>query len=207
MARWFYVVYVGDPTIAGCLNAIRILAEGAVKHPAHITLMGPYDGPRKDAASLSQRMNGQIVRVYSNGTFFSESQNTVFLKATCPAFKELWDKPTVAEFTPHLTIYDGGDRRYASEIADVLLHARIDLSFRADGLHHLQGSSAKRSEAIVSSLPVDLISSIIGRSFGPQLIRNGSHSMRIVCIRRLLEFLASGRASTSGKATKMVAIQ
>lgn len=195
MARWFYVVYVNEPVIAGCLNAIRLLAEGRVKHSAHITLMGPYDKPRDDVSSLSQRIKGQLVRIYSNGTFFFEAQNTVFLKATCPAFPEIWDKPTVAEFTPHLTVYDGGERWYAAEIARILYGARIDLTFKAAGLESLRTPAPNRVDEVMATVPVDLVSSVIGKHFGDQLIRNSSHSVRIVCIQRLLEFMANGCVS------------
>ena len=192
MARWFYVVYVSEPVIAGCLNAIRLLAEGRVKHAAHITLMGPYDKQRDDAAELSRRIKGQPVRIYSNGTFFFEAQNTVFLKATCPAFPEVWDKPTIAEFIPHLTVYDGGERWYATEIARILYGAHIDLTFKATALEALKTPAANRADEIMATIPVDLMSSVIGRLFSPQLVRNSSHSVRIVCIQRLLEFMAGG---------------
>jgi hypothetical protein len=192
MARWFYVVYVSEPIVAGCLNAIRLLAEGKVKHPAHITLMGPYDGPRSDEATLSQKIVGQSVRIYSNGTFFSEAQNTVFLKATCPVFDVLWDKPTISDFTPHLTLYDGGDRWYANEISQILYGSRIDLTFQADGLSPLQTPSRNMAKDVAATIPTDLISSVIGKEFNSQLVRFSSHSVRIVFIQRLMEFLAAG---------------
>jgi hypothetical protein len=192
MARWFYVVYVSEPIIAGCLNAIRLLAEGKVKHSAHITLMGPYDAPRTDEAVLNQKMKGQPVRIYSNGTFFFESQNTVFLKATCPIFPEVWDKPTIADFTPHLTLYDGGERWYASEISRILYGAKIDLTFQADGLSPMQTPARHRANEVAATIQTNLISSVIGKEFNSQLIRYSSHSVRIVFIQRLMEFLAAG---------------
>lgn len=207
MARWFYVVYVSEPVIAGCLNAIRLLAEGRVKHPAHITLMGPYDNPRDDAAALSRQIKGQPVRIYSNGTFFFEAQNTVFLKATCPVFPELWDKPTVAEFTPHLTVYDGGERGYAAEIARILYRARIDLTFKATGLDPLRTPAANKADEIMATVPVDLVSSVIGKHFSPQLVRNSSHSVRIVCIQRLLVFMANGCVNQDASVHRLTANQ
>jgi hypothetical protein len=106
---------------------------------------------------------------------------------------------TVSEFTPHLTIYDGGERWYADQIARILLNARIDLSFAASGLDVLKSPAPRHSHDITESVPMDLVSSIVGKEFGPQLIRNSSHSVRVVCIRRLLEFLATYSPSAAEK--------
>lgn len=191
MRRFFHVVYVSDPEIAGCLNAVRMFAEGSIKHPAHITLMGPYSEPRHDAAALSQFVRGRVVRIYSNGTFFLPEQNTVFLKASGDWFLEIWDKPQVSDFVPHLTVYDGGERWYANQIADILARAKIDLSFVASGLDILESPTRADPWQLFDLSTIDLISRIVGRSFSDKLVRASSLGRRIYFIRLLLEHLSA----------------
>jgi hypothetical protein len=204
MTRIFYVVFVGDLEIAACLDAIRLLAEGSLKHSAHITLMGPYATPRSDFSKMSERLRGETVRIYSNGTFFYDAQNTVFLKAECTAFRTLWDKPDISDFVPHLTVYDGGSRRYATEIAASLYQAGIDLTFQANGLGQIESGTRKKGVDVLRLLPTEMLSLIIGREFTQSLIVSSSHSVRLFCIRRLLTHLSQLNDAPSKRASQAV---
>lgn len=137
--RFFYVVYVPEGDVRICLDAIRLIARPQARFPAHITIRGPYDHPI-DTGPLSEHIRGKIVRVGDVGMFHSPL-SVVFLHCSCPDFLAIWDKPEFG-YTPHITLYEGESRTFASAVADLLDSAPIRFAFRASGLDALVSERA-----------------------------------------------------------------
>ncbi len=132
----FYCVYPPAGSTRRPLDLIRLLAKPESKHPAHITVRGPYDD-YQDPRQWSSQIRGAIVRVGGVGTFLNEKQNTVFLKVESDGIRELWYKPDYPDSSPHLTIYDGDSPEFAQELSEILLEHDISFAFRATGLEPL----------------------------------------------------------------------
>jgi hypothetical protein len=129
----FYSIYVPTGPIRTALDAIRLFARPQTKHPAHITVRGPYSDYR-DPRMWTAAVRGQCVEVGGVGTFFGPDQNTVFLRADAPAIRLIWDKPDFPDYNPHLTIYDGESRDFAESLRAILVQKDPRFSFAASGM-------------------------------------------------------------------------
>lgn len=140
--RVFYSVYVPSGKARTLLDAIRLIANPATKHPAHITVRGPYSD-YQDPRRWSALIQGQQVRVGGVGTFFGPNQNTVLLRVEAPAIQAVWYKPDFSDYNPHITIYDGGSRSFAESLQDVLKNHDLTFAFRATGLEPLVSGNGR----------------------------------------------------------------
>ena len=131
--RVFYCAYVPSGKPRTLIDAVRLIANPVTKHPAHITVRGPYSD-YQDPRTWSVALRGQRVQVGGIGTFFGPSQHTVMLKVEAPAIQSLWHKPDYPEYNPHLTIYDGDSRSFAESLRDVLALRDPTFTFHATGL-------------------------------------------------------------------------
>lgn len=140
--RFFYVVHLADRQAQDALNLMRYAAVPSAKREAHITVRGPY--ARRLPSSFVQRISGDVegvpIEVVGAGTFFSSRQNTVFLRCESPALAGVWHKPDYNDYTPHITVYDGDDRRKAEDIYSVLAEANIRFTCRAGGVSVMEQS-------------------------------------------------------------------
>ncbi len=140
--RVFYCVYVPPGRNSTLLDTIRLVANPATKHPAHITVRGPYPD-YQDPRAWSGAVQGQQVHVGGVGTFFGPGQNTVLLKVEAPVIQALWHKPDYPEYNPHLTIYDGDSRTFAEALRDVLEPCDSVFTFPAMGLEALVSGNGR----------------------------------------------------------------
>lgn len=132
--RVLYAIYVPPGQIRTLLDAIRLFARPQTKHPAHITVRGPYPD-YQDPRDWSVKVKGQPIDVGGVGTFFGPEQNTVFLRVDSPAVRAVWHKPDYPdEYNPHLTIYDGPSQPFAEALRDLLTGKEPRFTFLATGL-------------------------------------------------------------------------
>lgn len=131
--RVLYVVYVPLSRERTILDAMRLFARPQAKHPAHITVRGPYPDYR-DPREWTTKIRGKAVSIEGVGTFVEKAQNTVFLRASSAAIRALWDKPDYPDYNPHITIYDGPSRHFAEAIRDLLVGKNIRFSFTATAI-------------------------------------------------------------------------
>jgi 2'-5' RNA ligase len=119
--RVVYVSYLGDRRLQLSIDALRYLAEPGPRRPAHITVRGPYQHPMDaDTVEKARReLCAWPIVVQGTGTFFGDKQHTVFYECDSPGLMDAWDKPGLA-YHPHLTIYDGGSRKTAEQLKEVL---------------------------------------------------------------------------------------
>lgn len=113
----YYVVYIKGEVVADCLNAVLCLIKPTVKHPAHITVRGPYSH-EIDIESFNTKAYGIPMTLDGVGRFTNQGQHVVFLACNAPKLKNIWWKPDYS-FVPHLTLYNGTSRDAADEIFNI----------------------------------------------------------------------------------------
>jgi hypothetical protein len=116
--RYFGVININDKNAQTFIDGIRLLCASKIKHKAHITLIGPKDSEEQIKFQKIRR-NEQIVYINGIGNFFSEGQNTVYLKCDLDEgsqIKSMIDKPDYGNETPHITLYDGDNRTFAENL-------------------------------------------------------------------------------------------
>lgn len=125
---FIYAIGIREDEIRDFLNLLKFTFSPYSKNDAHITVRGPYH--RQLSTKEQDRINLKIfdkpIKVAGVETFFESKQNTVFLKCESTDLKFIWNKFDFP-YNPHITIYDGNDRKYALEIFNFL--KKIDLSF------------------------------------------------------------------------------
>lgn len=117
----FYGLYVADPRLAAAFDLIRFLAEPNFVRRAHITVRGPYSERLPLEAEVGWEGKRYRINFSGPGSFFSLTQNTVFIRCDIPGIESIWNKPDYAsEITPHLTLYDGRDSGFGYKLFDML---------------------------------------------------------------------------------------
>ncbi len=137
--KFFFVIYFNNQKIKRILNAMRIVADSNQKNIAHITVKGPYIN--KQVKKLNQDNDliaGKMIDVLGAGNFFSDNQNTVFLRCKDKEeLQQIWrtkEKKTYKSYHPHITIYDGNDREYAENLYEVLNSYNLSFRFKVSKL-------------------------------------------------------------------------
>jgi len=140
----FYVLYPEEEMIRRYINAIKILSDSKQRTEAHITVRGPY----------KKRLSNELIKNYSNvisgesliisdvQNFFAFNQNTVYFKCSHnDNLKKIWNKITYNSFTPHITLYDGGDRNFAIKLYNKLARGFEPFNYKVKELSYLEPKS------------------------------------------------------------------
>ena len=190
-SRTFHVLYVPDGLIAGCINAIRVLASPAEKNRAHITVRGPYQGVSNLTNTISRVIESSEINIHGSGNFFDSGQNTVYLRCKSSKLETVWDKPDYG-FNPHITLYDGPSHEFAEKLWNVVSSRTYDISFIAGPLTPLV--SSRRHQGGVS-LQADLDLRLFREVTGLNLAITGmtvqslGQDERLKAIDKLCEYL------------------
>jgi hypothetical protein len=127
--RYFNSAYVGDRDIGPWFDVLIYLANPGEKEPAHVTVQGPYAIESEAREALPRGLTGAWVQVSALEDFFSEGQNTVFLRCDSSAIAKHWFKPS-GYTTQHLTLYDGPSRKFAIEFMKLCRRFEWSFSFQ-----------------------------------------------------------------------------
>jgi len=186
--RIFYVFYFEDHFVRNCLEAIRLFCNPMEKHPAHITVRGPYN--RKiDIRRINSRIGFDSVLIDRVGNFFESNQNTVFFSCNSPSLKSVWNKPDYP-YNPHITVYDGTSKDFATRVYEVLKAHEYSVCARVGGLVPLLSTEQKK-------FPVSLIldevflAKILGESIRIADVMDFSEERRLLAVDKIGRHLAS----------------
>ncbi len=185
----FYGLYVADTKLAAALDLIRFLGEPNFVRRAHITVRGPY--PEKLSVEIERAWKGKHYEIFfcGVGSFFSISQNTVFIKCDIPGIEAIWSKPDYGtEITPHLTLYDGKKSGFGYDLLDILKSNKWNFVANTTELTVIQ---AKAKPALLEDFSVhqSLHEEILGRRIDYKAIRFASAKQRLVYISWVVDFL------------------
>ncbi len=130
MAKVFYTVYLPQGRERTLLDAIRLFARPSTRHPAHITLRGPYEDYH-DPRDWSAKARGQTAFVGGVGIFKNAGKTAVFLQVDAPALKALKHTPEYPDSPPHLTLYDGDSPDFAASLMAMMEARNPQFEFTA----------------------------------------------------------------------------
>ncbi len=129
---YFVFLEFANPQVRAFLTELReALGHASISSPVHVTLRGPYRTPPRKAQldEFAQRLRGHGVRVANQGYFVTPKGFSVFMRAECTVFKEMWDKPDfrvpLDSIEPHITIFESQNRAAAQTVLDFLRRAQI----------------------------------------------------------------------------------
>jgi len=184
--RVFYSLYVPPGRVRTLFDAIRLIGNHAAKHPAHITVRGPYPD-YQDPRRWSVAVQGQKIRVGGVGTFFGPNQSTVLLKVESPIIESLWHKPDYSGYNPHVTIYDGDSRPFAEALRDILEPLDPTFTFQATGMEPLVSGNGR--PPLRHFFDPESVASFLGQPVSLAEIDTADESTRLSWIAALAEQL------------------
>jgi 2'-5' RNA ligase len=141
ISKSFYVLYTKNKIIEGLLNAIKILSDESQRTSAHITVRGPYSKklPQSQVDNFSKNIANTLLHFSKVGNFFDYGQNTVFFKCDDnKSLRKIWKKKGYKDFKPHITLYDGTDKKFAEKLFDKLQQDFKPFNFEVDKLSYLE---------------------------------------------------------------------
>jgi hypothetical protein len=159
--RVFYVLYICDPELSDCVDAIRLLANPAEKSAAHLTVRGPYQR-KLPMGRLNEKISGKTIFVDKVGNFFQEHQNTVFFSCFSPDLPLVWKKSDFG-FNPHITVYDGKSESFAKRLYSVLRRHRYSFRFTAGRLEPFVSVRKQDGFRLQLTFNSHLVSEILGQ--------------------------------------------
>jgi len=169
---FFVSVSFSDSKVSELFDLIRLLAEPDYARSAHITLRGPYAHKKDIGSSIFEKDVGKIT-VRKPGSFFNERQNTVFLAVEIIGVSDFWYKPHFPEGTPHLSVYDGKDRKTAWVIFNTLRKFKWNLSLNSTPMHVLEKKRPLETEYLVQYDKVSrTLFDVAGKQITPTEMRN-----------------------------------
>lgn len=176
---FFVAVSFSDSKISELFDLVRLLAEPDYARSAHITLRGPYSHKKDIGSSIFEKDVGKIT-IRKAGSFFNERQSTVFLGVEILGVSDFWYKPDFPEGTPHLSVYDGGDRKTAWVIFNTLQKFKWNLSLNSTPMHVLEKKRPLETEYLVQYEKVSrTLFDIAGRQIDATEMRNISLFERV----------------------------
>lgn len=183
----YYVVYIKGEVVADCLNAILCLIKPEVKHPAHITIRGPYT-QEITIESFNTKARQIPMILDGMGRFTNPEQHVVFLACNAPQLKNIWWKPDYS-FVPHLTLYNGTSQDFADEIFNIANQYTYQLCLKARKLEPLIIGKERRHLRPVS-FDENKISVIAQGRVSRETIPILSHHQRLIAIDMILQHLS-----------------
>jgi len=192
--RFFFVIYLHNEAIKTILDPMRIIADPKQRNLSHITVKGPYrNAQKKRLVQDSKLIQGQDITVHGAGNFFIENQNTVFLR--CEEKEELYtiwkskEEKTYKEFHPHITIYDGDNRKFAKNLFNTINSHNINFSFKVDKLELYSSADKSRLFNLRAQANYSTISSMAGRFIDQANIDSLTDDERLLVIDKMCELL------------------
>ena len=158
--RVFYVVYFEDKDLQRMLDAIRLVCEPGEKTQAHITIRGPYS-QRYNLSAQQERIRGSRIAADGVDHFFNEGQSTVFIKCNSHELREAWKKSDFG-FNPHITLYDGSSRTFATCLLQLLSGLNLSFPFVANGLFPLVSRKGQNTIELRAAYDEHFVSGLLG---------------------------------------------
>ena len=186
----FQVLYVPDGLVAGCIDAIKVLANPAEKHRAHITVRGPYKSRPSQLGGFNHLIEGSEIKIHGSGNFFDSGQNTVYLRCGSPKLEDVWYKPDYG-FNPHITLYDGSSHEFARRLWEIVSSRTYETSFVAGPLTPL--ASSRRGQggmALQADLDLKFLSQVTGMDIDGTPVERLGQDSRLKAIGKLCDFLS-----------------
>lgn len=202
--KYFFVIYFKNEIIKNLLNTLRLVADPSQNNVAHLTVKGPYFSKQiKKLSEDKQLIEGKSIEITGVGNFFSEHQNTVFLKCENNIeLKQIWQSKeikTYKTFHPHITIYDGDDSDYATHLFNTLDSHHINLHLEVGNLELYSTKDKYSLLNLHHSVDYNLLSKTTGYNVTSQEIISLDENSRLNIIDKISEQLINVGQEPSAK--------
>lgn len=192
--KFFFVIYFKNEEIKQVLNGLRLVADPSQNNIAHLTVKGPYVSKQLKKLNEDKKLiEGKFIDVIGVGNFFSENQNTVFLKcADKIELKQIWETKeikTYKEFHPHITIYDGKDKKYAKNLYKILNSRHLEFSLEIAELDLYSTNDKFTLFNLKNSVNYEMLSKAVGHKISSKEIISLNENSRLDIIDKLSETL------------------
>jgi len=180
----FYVVYPSSEKIRLLVNAIRVIAEENQRTQVHITVRGPYSKrlSQPKEKEYSSIISKEEICVKGVSNFFESNQNTVFFECEENSnLRKIWKKTTYKDYNPHITLYDGNDKLFASELFEVLNQGFKSFSFRINEISWLEPKNKEKLALfhLINIVDFDNLSKELGQELKLSNIGDLSNDARL----------------------------
>jgi hypothetical protein len=129
---YFVFLEFASQQVRDFLEELRNALSGYQKaSPAHVTLRGPFVRPPNpdQIERFADRLRGYGVRIGNHGYFTTPRGFSVFLRAECVVFREMWYKPDfrspLKDIQPHITVFESNDLEAVQEVSNFLREENI----------------------------------------------------------------------------------
>ncbi|MDY6994314.1 MAG: hypothetical protein SVR94_17150 [Pseudomonadota bacterium] len=181
--RWFKVLFFSNKNIQSMLDAIVFLSNPSEKESAHITFAGPYYSD--ESTKLESRiLEYTDISILGAGNFFSNNQNTVFLKCDSPLLKRVWHKPDFP-YNPHITLYDGKNRNLAEKLFNIVNSHRLFFSTPVGPPVSVHSIKGQKGFGLWFGLNSDVMRDSIGVDIRPPEMASQNIGVRLGMIDRI----------------------
>lgn len=186
---FFVAIRFSDEKIARLFDLARVVLQPDFARTSHITLRGPYSSKSNISAGIIGRDVGKIT-VGRPGTFFSDTQSTVFLHIDILGIADFWHKPDYPNGTPHLTIYDGKNKMLAWAILRALKNFKWKFSINSTTMQILEIKQPLETDFIFKSDAYrDTLSLIDKSNLTAEKIKKMNDIDRIIVFNKICSFI------------------
>lgn len=183
-----------DRQVDQLFDLARVILEPEFARKAHVTLRGPYRARKSISKSILESSPGNVT-IGRPGTFFTETQSTVFLNISIPFISELWHKPDYPYGIPHLSFYDGSDRGFAWQILLLLREFPWNITLEASKLIMIDSKQRLETKFILDQQSIDgPLLSVWDKVYSAEKIKTMRTGQRLELLRmicRKVHFLTS----------------
>ena len=209
--RYFFLIYLNNNLINTIVNGIRLLSDYNQRNFAHLTLKGPYSTNQINLLKKDEQLiKGEIIKITDVDSFFYPQQNTVFFKCKTPdVLFDIWKKQsekTFNVFNPHITLYDGDNRAFASKLLSIVSKYNISFDIVIEKLE-LYSSSSLGLFNLRTEIDYNLLGKIIKFDINQNNIAKISVENRLLFIERLASELSKHNGSKEYKLPPTKAIR
>lgn len=184
---FFVATQFSDTRVQELFDVARLVVEGDCARRAHITLRGPYKNKSAISKSIFEKVPEKVT-IRKPGHFFGEKQHTVHLEIEILDITDLWYKPDFPDGRPHLTIYDGKDRKFAWAVFSTLRRYKWNLKLNPARLSILDKKRTIEDDFLdADRFPAKLLAKIAGYSITAQEVRSLSDLDRLVYLDRICD--------------------
>lgn len=192
--KFFFVIYFKNEKVKQVLNGLRLVADPSQNNIAHLTVKGPYISKQLKKLNEDKKLiEGKSIDIIGVGNFFTENQNTVFFKcAEKVELKKIWETKeikTYKEFHPHITIYDGNNKKYARNLYKTLNSHRLEFSLEIDELDLYSTNDKFTLFNLKNSVNYEMLSHAAGHKVSSKEIASLNEDSRLEIIDKLSETL------------------
>ena len=158
-----YAVKVEDIRLSSVLNYVKYLCAPNSKTEIHLSVQGPFRAPIRPEKfeKFNTTIKNALIKIDAVGNFFEFYQNTVYLRCGGNAIRRVWDKKDYP-FMPHLTLYDGANSEFATELYGMLKEFTIDFTFKSSGLICYDTEKLVPSTLLKLGINTEVINSVLG---------------------------------------------